>query len=112
MGYITYEDFDRVEIRVGRIVKVEDFPKARKPAYKIWVDFGDSGLKQSSAQLTKLYTAEELVGKQVLAVTNFPPRQVADFISEVLILGVNAEDNGSVALVQPDRPVPLGQRLY
>jgi tRNA-binding protein len=111
MAQITYEDFDRVEIRVGRIVKVEDFPNARKPAYKIWVDFGEFGIKKSSAQLTTLYKAHDLVGKQVLAVMNFAPRQVADFMSEVLILGVSDYDE-AVVLVQPDRTVPLGRRLF
>lgn len=111
MAHITYEDFDRVEIRVGTIVKVEDFPKARKPAYKIWVDFGEFGTKKSSAQLTKLYLPEDLVGRQVLAVTNFAPRQVADFLSEVLILGLSTDDD-AVVLVQPDRAVPPGRRLF
>jgi len=107
---ISYADFEKIEIRAGRIVRAESFPKARKPAYKLWIDFGELGIKQSSAQITKLYTAEELAGRQVLAVTNFPPRQVADFISEVLVLGVVLED-GSVVLIKPDREVPPGARI-
>lgn len=110
MTEITYADFDKVEIRVGRVIRAEDFPKARKPAYKLWIDFGELGVKKTSAQITKLYTRETLIDRQVLAVTNFPPRQVADFMSEVLVLGVVVDD-GEVVLVQPDRPVPLGKRL-
>jgi len=107
---VTYDDFEKIEIRVGKVIRVEEFPKARKPAYKLWIDFGDFGIKKSSAGLTKLYTLEELVGQLITAVTNFPPRQVADFMSEVLVLGVVPED-GALALVQPDRDVPLGQRI-
>ena len=107
---MSYADFEKVEIRVGRVIRAESFPKARKPAYKLWVDFGELGIKQSSAQITKLYTAEGLAGRQVLAVTNFPPLQVADFISEVLVLGVVLED-GSVVLIKPDREVPPGARI-
>ncbi|GAA6616852.1 tRNA-binding protein [Scytonema sp. NUACC26] len=110
MTEITYEDFEKVDIRVGKIVRVEDFPKARKPAYKLWIDFGDLGIKKSSAQITKIYQKEDLIDKFVLSVTNFPPRQVADFISEVLVLGVVIE-NGEVVLIQPDRNVPLGQKI-
>jgi tRNA-binding protein len=110
MTEITYSDFEKVEIRVGKVIKVEDFPKARKPAYKLWIDFGDFGIKKSSAQITKLYTKEELVGQLITAVTNFPPRQVADFMSELLVLGV-VLDNGEVVLIQPDRDVSLGKRI-
>ena len=110
MEPIQYEDFLRVQIRVGRILRVEAFAKARKPAYKLWLDFGPLGEKKSSAQLTKLYREEELVGKLVLAVVNFPPRQIADFMSEVLVLGV-MPDEQTVVLVHPDRDVPLGARL-
>jgi tRNA-binding protein len=110
MAKITYEDFDKVEIRVGKVIKVEDFPKARKPAYKLWIDFGDFGVKKSSAQITKLYEKEELVGQLITAVTNFPPRQVADFMSEVLVLGV-VQDNNEIVLIKPDRDVSLGQRI-
>ncbi|NEO27793.1 MAG: tRNA-binding protein [Kamptonema sp. SIO4C4] len=110
MSEITYADFEKIEMRVGRVQRVEDFPKARKPAYKLWIDFGDLGVKKSSAQITQLYAKEELRDRQVIAVTNFPPRQIADFRSEVLVLGV-VLDGGEVALLQPDRHVPLGKRI-
>jgi tRNA-binding protein len=110
MPPISYEDFEKVDIRSGRILKAEDFPAARKPAYKLWIDFGPLGVKQSSAQITRLYTKEELAGCQVLAVVNFQPKQVADFISEVLVLGVVMND-GEVALIAPDREVPPGMRV-
>ena len=108
---ITYEDFEKVEIRVGKIIKAEDFPKAKKSAYKLWIDFGDLGVKKSSAQITKLYQKKDLINKSVLAVTNFPPRQIADFMSEVLVLGVVIDD-GEVVLIQPDKEVPLGKRIF
>ncbi|MDN4592413.1 tRNA-binding protein [Polycladomyces subterraneus] len=108
---VTYADFERIEMRVGRIVRVESFPEARKPAYRLWIDFGEPlGVKKSSAQITKLYETDTLVGTQVIAVTNLPPRQVANFISEVLVLGVVLDD-GEVALIRPDREVPLGKRI-
>jgi tRNA-binding protein len=110
MAPITYDDFEKVEIRVGKVIKVEDFPKARKPAYKLWIDFGNLGIKKSSAQITKLYQKEDLLDSFILAVTNFPTRQIADFISEVLVLGVVLED-GEVVLIQPERNVPLGKRI-
>jgi tRNA-binding protein len=110
MEQITYADFEKVEIRVGRVIQVEDFPKARKPAYKLWIDFGELGIKKSSAQITQRYSKAELRDRLVMAVTNFPPRQVADFISEVLVLGV-VLDEGDVVLVKPDEDVPLGKRL-
>ena len=110
MQQITFDDFMKVELRIGIIVKVEDFPKARKPAYKLWIDFGEFGIKQSSAQLTKLYNKEDLLDRLVVAVLNFPPRQVADFQSEVLVLGAMLE-NDEVALLQPDRTVLLGARI-
>ncbi|AHJ31448.1 tRNA-binding protein [Nodularia spumigena CS-584] len=110
MTQINYDDFEQVEIRVGRIIEVKDFPQARKPAYKLWIDFGDLGVKKSSAQITKLYNLEDLKDRLILAVTNFPPRQIADFMSEVLVLGVVGE-NGEVVLIQPDREVPLGKRI-
>jgi tRNA-binding protein len=110
MSQANYEDFAKLEIRVGKVIRAEAFPKARKPAFKLWIDFGEYGVKKSSAQITKLYSLEELPGKQVLAVTNFPPRQIADFMSEVLVLGVMLE-GGEVALIQPDREVPLGNRV-
>lgn len=107
---ITYEDFEKVEIRVGKIIKAEDFPKAKKPAYKLWIDFGYLGVKKSSAQITKLYQQRDLINKSILAVTNFPPRQIADFMSEVLVLGVVLDD-GEVVLIQPETEVTLGQRV-
>ena len=107
---ITYDDFEKVEIRVGKIIKAEEFPKARKPAYKLWIDFGELGIKKSSAGITKLYNKEQLVGQMIIAVTNFPPRQVADFMSEVLVLGV-VQDNNEVVLVQPERDVQVGQKI-
>lgn len=110
MTLITYADFDKVEIRVGKIIEVKDFPKARKPAYKLWIDFGELGIKKSSAQITKLYTPTELIERQILAVTNFPPRQIANFLSEVLVLGVVC-DNEEVVLMGSDRSVPLGKRI-
>ncbi|WP_028525286.1 tRNA-binding protein [Runella limosa] len=108
---ISWQEFEKVELRAGTIVQVEDFQKARKPAYKIWVDLGaEIGTKRSSAQVTKLYTKEELLGRQVICVTNFPPKQVADFMSEVLVTGFVLPD-GEVVLSQPERPVPNGARL-
>ena len=111
MGKIDYDQFEKVEMRVGRVIRVEDFPRARKPAYKLWIDFGELGIKKSSAQLTALYTKEELTGRLVVAVTNFTPRQVADFMSEVLVLGV-AGANDEVILLAPDRDAPLGGRVF
>ncbi|MGJ3245270.1 MAG: tRNA-binding protein [Elainellaceae cyanobacterium] len=110
MTEITYSDFEKVDIRVGKIVDAKEFPNARKPAYQLWIDFGELGIKKSSAQITTFYELDELVGRSVLAVTNFPPRQIATFMSEVLVLGVVME-NGGVALIQPDRDVPLGSRI-
>jgi tRNA-binding protein len=107
---ISYEDFAKVEMRVGRIVQVDDFPQARKPAWKLRIDFGSLGVKTSSAQITKYYAKEELLGKLVLAVVNFPPRQIANFFSEVLTLGVVLGE-GDIVLVHPDRDVPLGSRI-
>lgn len=109
---IAWEDFARVDIRVGRIVGAEAFPEARKPAYKLTLDFGpDIGTKRSSAQLTGLYTTADLVDRLVLAVVNFPSRQIGPFRSEVLVLGVPTAA-GDVALVVPDRDVPVGGRLF
>lgn len=108
---ISWQDFEKVELCAGTIVQVEDFPKARKPAYKIWVDLGEElGVKRSSAQITKRYSKEELIGKQVVCVTNFPPKQVADFISEVLVTGFVLPD-GEVILAQSEQSVPNGTRL-
>ncbi|HYL20179.1 MAG TPA: tRNA-binding protein [Gemmatimonadales bacterium] len=110
MSPITWEDFTKVDIRVGRIVEADDFPKAKKPAYRLRIDFGELGIKTSSAQITKYYDKVDLVGKLVLAVVNFPPRQIATFFSEVLTLGVVLGD-GDIVLVHPDRDVPLGTRI-
>ncbi len=108
---ITYGDFEKVDIRVGRIIKVEDFPQARKPAYKLTIDLGPQiGVKRSSAQVT-IYTKEQLLGMQVVCVVNFPSRQIGPFISEVLTLGVPGAD-GSVVLLTPTMDVPLGGRMY
>jgi len=109
---ITFEDFQKVDIRVGRVVSAEPFPQARKPAYRLTIDFGpEIGLRRSSAQITRHYTPETLVGRQVLAVVNFPPRQIGPFMSEVLTLGVPDPD-GEVVLVGPGQEVPVGGRLY
>jgi len=109
---VTFEDFQRVEMRVGRIVAAEPFPEARKPAYKLRIDFGpEIGIKQSSAQLTTLYKHEELIGRLVVGVVNFPPRRVAGFNSEVLVLGA-ADSEGAVVLLHPERDLPLGARIF
>ena len=109
---ITYADFDKVDVRVGRIVAVEPFPEARKPAFKLTIDFGaDLGLRRSSAQLTERYRPEALVGRQIVAVTNFPRKQIGPFFSDVLVLGV-PDEAGHVVLLGPDAEVPLGGRLF
>lgn len=106
----VFEDFLKLDIRVGEIVKAEVFEKARRPAYKLWVDFGEGiGIRRSSAQITECYSIEQLIGKQVMGVVNFPPRQVADFISEVLILGTYSEQG--VVLIQPEQRVKNGDKL-
>ena len=111
MAQITYDDFAKVDIRVGRIVQADDFPQARKPAYKLRIDFGaELGVKTSSVQITKHYQASELKDRLVLAVVNFPPRQIANYFSEVLTLGVILGE-GDIVLVQPDRDVALGTRI-
>jgi len=109
---ITFADFERVDIRVGRVVRVDPFPEARKPAYRLLIDFGEAlGVKRSSAQLTARYTAQELEGCLVVAVVNFPPRQIGPFMSEVLTLGV-PDQNGAVVLLSPDKDVPIGGRMF
>lgn len=110
MAQITFEQFKDVDIRVGRITEVEDFPEARKPAYKLWIDFGSQGIKKSSAQITRLYSKEDLVGRLILAVVNFPPRQIANFMSEVLVLGVVLDDD-EVVLIRPDGDVPPSGKI-
>ncbi|MDO6725973.1 tRNA-binding protein [Cognatishimia sp. 1_MG-2023] len=112
MADITFDDFLKVDIRTGTITDAQPYPEARKPAIKLWVDFGgDIGVKKSSAQITKHYTPEALIGKQVLAVVNFPPRQIGKFMSEILVLGM-PDDEGGVVLITPDKPVPNGGRLF
>lgn len=109
---ITYDDFQKVDIRVGRITRAEPYPEARKPAIKLWVDFGpEIGEKRSSAQITRHYTPEGLVGRLVMGVVNFPPRQIGKVMSEVLVLGV-PDAEGEVVLLQPDQAVPLGGRMF
>jgi len=107
---ITWDDFAKVDIRVGRIIQADEFPQARKPAYRLRIDFGELGVKSSSAQITMHYRREELVGRLVLAVTNFPPRQIATFFSEVLTLGV-VQAEGDIVLIGPDRDVRLGAKI-
>lgn len=108
---ITFDDFQKVEIRIGRITRAEPFPKAKKPAYKLWIDFGSLGIKTSSAQLTALYPCEDLAGKLVVSVTNFEPKSIAGFRSEVLVLGVEL-NSGEIVLLSPDREVPVGGRIF
>jgi tRNA-binding protein len=112
MSEISFDDFMAVDVRVGEIVRAEPFPEARKPSYKLWVNFGDEiGEKKSSAQITVHYSLSELVGKRVMAVVNFPPRQIGPVKSEVLVLGI-PDENGAVVLITPDKDVPLGVRLF
>lgn len=109
---ISYDAFLSVDVRVGRVIRAEPFPEARRPAYRLWIDFGvDIGVRKSSARITRHYTIDELAGRLVLAVINFAPRQIGPFMSEVLVLGVPDED-GEVVLVGPDRAVPPGGRLF
>jgi tRNA-binding protein len=108
---IEYDAFQRVDMRVGRVLRAEAFPEARRPAIKLWIDFGEMGERKSSAQLTENYKPEDLIGRLILAVVNFPPRQIGKFMSEVLVLGV-PDENGAVVLIRPDNDVPLGGRIY
>ena len=112
MAEITFDDFLKVDIRVGTVTRAEPFPEARKPAIKLWVDFGgDLGERKSSAQITAHYDPEALVGKQVMAVVNFPPRQIGPMRSEILVLGL-PDENGEIVLIGPDRHVPDGGRMH
>lgn len=108
---ISFDDFQKVDIRVGTVLAVDDFPQARKPAWKLTVDFGpEVGVKRSSAQITTHYTRADLIGRQVLGVVNFPPRQIGPFLSEVLVLGLH-DAGGAVVVIGPERPVPNGERM-
>jgi len=109
---ISFDDFLKVDIRAGRITRAEPFPEARKPAIKLWIDFGpDLGEKKSSAQITELYAPDTLIGRQVMAVVNFPPRQIGPFMSEVLVLGAS-DAQGRISLLAPDHDVPQGARMH
>jgi tRNA-binding protein len=112
MAEITYDDFAAVDIRAGRVIRAEPYPEARVPAIKLWIDFGaEIGEKKTSAQITTHYTPEGLIGRQVMAVVNFPPRQIGKFMSEVLVLGVS-DPQGGVVLIAPDLDVPVGGRMH
>lgn len=112
MDNISFDDFMKVDIRTGRVIKAEPFPEARNPAIKMWVDFGDEiGVRKTSAQVTVHYTPENLIGRQVMAVVNFPARQIGKFMSEVLVLGV-PDDTGAIVLVGPDQDTPSGGRMH
>ena len=110
MDLITWHDFEKVELRAGTVLEVLDFPEARKPAYKLQVDFGEFGIRWSSAQITKHYTKEELIGRQIVGVTNFPKKQIANFMSEFLVTGF-ADEHGDTVLSAIDKPVPNGSKL-
>lgn len=112
MSEISFDDFLKVDIRVGTVTRAEEFPEARQPAFKLWVDFGpEIGERKTSAQITKRYALDELVGRQVAAVVNFPPKQIGKFMSEILVLGF-PDGEGEVVMIQPSAPVPNGGRLY
>ncbi len=112
MSEISFDEFLKVDIRVGEVIRAEPYPEARKPAIKLWVDFGDEiGERKTSAQITAHYDPATLVGKQVMAVVNFPPRQIGKFMSEVLVLGL-PDENGEIVLIGPDRAVPIGGRMH
>ncbi len=110
METINWTDFEKIDIRVGTILSANDFPKAKKPAFQLTIDFGEQGIKKSSAQITTLYEAKDLIGQQVIAVVNFPPRQIANFFSECLVLGIYNENN-NVVLLQPQQPVSNGMKI-
>ncbi len=107
---IAWSDFEKVDIRVGRVAEAREFPEARRPAYRLWIDFGPLGVKRSSARITRHYRPQDLVGRQVIAVVNFPPKQIGPFVSEVLVLGAY-DDAGEVVLLRPDHPVAPGSRI-
>ncbi len=107
---LSWQDFEKVDMRVGTILEAKDFPEARQPAYQLWIDFGEFGIKKSSAQITDLYQLDGLIGQQVIAVVNFPPKQIANFFSECLVLGLVGE-NKQITLLQPESPVPNGLRV-
>ncbi|MEZ4923273.1 MAG: tRNA-binding protein [Crocinitomicaceae bacterium] len=110
MSEISWSDFEKIDMRVGTIIEVQDFPEARNPAYKLWIDFGQLGQRKTSAQITNLYQKEELIGKQIIAVVNFPPKQIGPFISECLVMGVLG-DNKNVILLQPQQKVNNGWKI-
>ena len=111
-GTLSFDEFLAVDIRAGRVIDAQPYPEARKPAIKLWVDFGEEiGVRKSSAQITENYDIDGLIGRQVMAVVNFPPRQIGKFMSEILVLGVPDAD-GQVVLLSPDKDVPLGARMY
>lgn len=107
---ISWNDFEKIDIRTGTIIEAKEFPKAKKPSYQLTIDFGELGIKKSSAQITKFYSAESLIGQQIIAVINFPPKQIANFVSECLVLGVYDENN-DVVLIQPKHPVSNGLKI-
>lgn len=111
MEIIAWNDFEKIELRVGTILQVDDFPEARKPAYKLTIDFGEFGIKKSSAQITKHYKKEDLIGRQIVGVINFPPKQIGPFISECLTTGF-ADENGDIVLTEPERKVPNGSKMF
>jgi tRNA-binding protein len=112
MSTISWKQFEQVDLRVGTIIRAEEFPEANKPAYKLWIDFGkEIGIKKSSAQITDLYSTTELIGKQVVGVVNFPPKQIGPFTSECLVTGFHRDDE-SVVLAVPDKSIPNGSKLY
>ncbi len=111
MEYIEWNDFEKIDIRVGKLISVSDFPEANIPAYKLTIDFGELGIRKSSARITKLYSKEQLLNKQIIAVVNFKPKQVANFMSECLVLGVYREDHSEVVLLQPEREMKVGAKV-